>query len=56
MSVANFYLLSKEMEIAEIFCQYKFLYDDSRSDENKNKFILEATLTFMKNSERFLTE
>ena len=57
MTVANFYLLSKEMEIAEIFCQYKkFLYDDSRSDENKNKFILEATLTFMKNSERFLTE
>ena len=29
------------------------LYGDSRFDENKNKFILEATINFIKNSERF---
>ena len=29
------------------------LYGDSFLDQNKNKFILEATLTFIKNSERF---
>ena len=29
------------------------LYDDSRLDRIKNKFILEATLTYIKNSERF---
>ena len=29
------------------------LYGDSRFDENKNKFILEATITYIKISERF---
>ena len=29
------------------------LYGDSRLDRIKNKFILEATLTYMRNSERF---
>ena len=29
------------------------LYGDSRLDRIKNKFILEATLTYIKNSERF---
>ena len=29
------------------------LYGDSRFDENKNKMILEATINFLKNSERF---
>ena len=29
------------------------LYGDSRFDENKNKIILEATIKFLKNSERF---
>ena len=29
------------------------LYDDSRLDNNKNKFILEATLNYIKTSERF---
>ena len=29
------------------------LFDDSGFDENKNKVILEATLTFIKKSERF---
>ena len=29
------------------------LFGDSRFDENKNKVILEATLTFIKKSERF---
>ena len=29
------------------------LYDDSRLDENKNKIILEATINYLKNSERF---
>ena len=29
------------------------LYGDSFFDQNKNKLILEATLTFIKNSERF---
>ena len=29
------------------------LYGDSFLDQNKNKLILEATLTFIKNSERF---
>ena len=29
------------------------LYGDSRFDENKNKIILEATINFLKNSERF---
>ena len=29
------------------------LFGDSRFDENKNKVILEVTLTFIKNSERF---
>ena len=29
------------------------LYSDSRFDENKNKIVLEATINFLKNSERF---
>ena len=29
------------------------LYGDSRFDENKNKIILEATINFLRNSERF---
>ena len=29
------------------------LYSDSRFDENKNKIILEATINYFKNSERF---
>ena len=29
------------------------LYGDSRFDENKNKFILEAAINYLKNSERF---
>ena len=29
------------------------LYGDSHSDNNKNKYILEATLNYVKNSERF---
>ena len=29
------------------------LYGDSRLDNNKKKFILEATLNYIKNSERF---
>ena len=29
------------------------LYGDSRLDNNKNKFILEATLSYIKTSERF---
>ena len=29
------------------------LYGDSRLDANKNKLILEATITYIKNSERF---
>ena len=29
------------------------LYDDSRLDRNKNKFILEATLTYIKSTDRF---
>ena len=29
------------------------LYGDSRLDNNKNKFILEATLNYTTNSERF---
>ena len=29
------------------------LFGDSRFDENKNKFILEARLKYIKNSERF---
>ena len=29
------------------------LYSDSRFDENKNKIILEATINYLKNSERF---
>ena len=29
------------------------LYGNSRLDNNKNKFILEATLNYLKNSERF---
>ena len=29
------------------------LYGDSRFDENKSKIILEATINFLKNSERF---
>ena len=29
------------------------LYGDSRLDGNKNKFILEATLTYIKNTDRF---
>ena len=29
------------------------LYGDSRFDENKNKFILEGTINYLKNSERF---
>ena len=29
------------------------LYGDSHFDENKNKFILEATINYLKNSERF---
>ena len=29
------------------------LYGDSRLDNNKNKFILEATLNYIKTSERF---
>ena len=30
-----------------------FLYSDSHLDNNKNKYILEATLNYVKNSERF---
>ena len=33
--------------------KYLLLFGDSRFDENKNKLILEATLTFIKKSERF---
>ena len=33
--------------------KYVLLYDDSPLDENKNRFILEATLTYIKSSERF---
>ena len=29
------------------------LYEDPRLDENKNKFILEATLSYIKSTERF---
>ena len=29
------------------------LYRDSRFDENKNKIILEVTINYLKNSERF---
>ena len=29
------------------------LYGDSHLDNNKNKYILEATLNYVKNSERF---
>ena len=29
------------------------LYGDSRLEENKNKFILEATLTYIKSTDRF---
>ena len=29
------------------------LYDDSGLNENKNKIILEATINYLKNSERF---
>ena len=29
------------------------LYGDSRSDEVKSRFILEATITYIKDSERF---
>ena len=29
------------------------LYDDSRLENNKNKFILETTLNYIKTSERF---
>ena len=29
------------------------LNGDSRFDENKNKFILQATMSYLKNSERF---
>ena len=29
------------------------LYGDSRFDENKNKLVLEATINYLKNSERF---
>ena len=29
------------------------LYGDSRLDNNKNKYILEVTLNYIKNSERF---
>ena len=29
------------------------LYGDSRFDENKNKIILEATINYLKSSERF---
>ena len=29
------------------------LYGDSRFDENKNKIILEVTINYLKNSERF---
>ena len=29
------------------------LYGDSRFDENKNKFILQATINYLKSSERF---
>ena len=33
--------------------QDKLLYSDSRLDGNKNKFILEATLTYIKSTDRF---
>ena len=33
--------------------KYMLLYGDSRLDRIKNEFILEATLTYIKNSERF---
>ena len=31
----------------------ELLYGDSRFDGNKNKIILEATINYLKNSERF---
>ena len=33
--------------------KYFLLFGDSRYDENKNKVILEATVTFIKKSEKF---
>ena len=33
--------------------QDKLLYSDSRLDGNKNKFILEATLTYIRSIDRF---
>ena len=33
--------------------KYFLLFGDSRFDENKNKVILEATVTFIKKSEKF---
>ena len=33
--------------------KYILLYVDSRLDGNKNKFILEATLTYIKSTDRF---
>ena len=33
--------------------KYILLYGDSHLDNNKNKYILEATLNYIKNSERF---
>ena len=45
--LANFESLSDNIK-KEIL-----LYGDSRLDNNKNKFILEATLNYIKISERF---
>ena len=33
--------------------KYIILYGDSRLDGNKNKFILEATLTYIESTDRF---
>ena len=45
--LANFESLSDNVK------KELLLYGDSRLDNNKNKFILEATLNYMKTSERF---
>ena len=45
--VQNFEFMSENNK------KHLLLYGDPRFDENKNKVILEATLTFIKTSERF---
>ena len=41
------------MLINVMLIKKKNMYGDSRLDENKNRSILEATLTYIKSSERF---